>query len=150
MELGQSKVEQFVKRDFKRNPNPQTQQRQIKNEDQKIQTPLKNENFIGGNDLQEFEDLGEDVNNLGDDCVQNHQTKEDYERSLNTVQPLNKDNNINNAGYSTYQGMADTIMAKLLHKYNLRPKNKYVSTTQPKKVLPRGKTYEPTPKDAKT
>ena len=57
MELDQSKVDQFIKREFRRNPNPQIQQRQIKNEDQKIQTPLKNENFIGGNDMQEFEDL---------------------------------------------------------------------------------------------
>ena len=47
MELDQSKVDQFVKREFRRNPNPQFQPRQIKNEDQKIQAPLKNENFIG-------------------------------------------------------------------------------------------------------
>ena len=51
MELDKSKEDPFVKREFRRNPNPQNQQRQIKNEDQKIQTPLKNENFIGGNDL---------------------------------------------------------------------------------------------------
>jgi hypothetical protein len=67
MELDQSKADPFVKREFRRNPNPQNQQRQIKNEDQKIQTPLKNENFIGGNDLQDFKDLEEDVNNLGDE-----------------------------------------------------------------------------------
>jgi hypothetical protein len=100
--------------------------------------------------LQEFEDLEEDVNNLGDDCVQPHLTKEYYERSLNTEQPSNKGNNINNTGDSTYQGIVDTIMVKLQHKYNLRPKNKPVSTTQPKKVLPRGETYEPSPKEAKT
>jgi hypothetical protein len=86
MELDQSKSDQFVKRELRRNPNPQIQQRQIKNEDQKIQTPLKNENFIGGNDMQEFEDLEEDVNNLGDDYIQPHLTKEDYEKSLNTEQ----------------------------------------------------------------
>jgi hypothetical protein len=97
--------------------------------------------------MQEFEDLEEDVNNLGDDCIQPHLTKEDYERSLNTEQPSNKDNNINNTDDSTYQGMVDTIMVELQHKYNLRPKNKSVSTTQPKKILPRGETYEPTPKD---
>jgi hypothetical protein len=57
MELDQSKVDPFVKREFRRNPNTQNQQRQIKNEDQKIQTPLKNENFIGGNDLEDFRDL---------------------------------------------------------------------------------------------
>jgi hypothetical protein len=111
MELDQSKDDQFVKREFRRNPNPQIQQRQIKNEDQKIQTPLKNESFIGGNDMQEFEDLEEDVNNLGDDCMQPHLTKEDYEKSLNTERPLTEDDNINNTDDSTYQGMADTIMA---------------------------------------
>jgi hypothetical protein len=109
--------------------------------------------------LQEFEDLEEDVNNLGDDCVQPHLgddfvqphlTKEDYERSLDIEQPSNKGNNINNMGDSTYQGIVDTIMVELQHKYNLRPKYKPVSTTQPKKVLPRGETYEPTPKEAKT
>jgi hypothetical protein len=52
MELDQSKADQFVRREFRRNPNPQIQKRQIKNEDQKIRTPLKNENFIGGNDMQ--------------------------------------------------------------------------------------------------
>jgi hypothetical protein len=54
MELDQSKVDPFIKREFRRNPNPQNQQRQIKNEDHKIQTPLENENFIGGNDLQDL------------------------------------------------------------------------------------------------
>jgi len=45
MELNQSKTDQFARKDFKRNHNPQTQQRQIKNEDQNIQTPFKNEFF---------------------------------------------------------------------------------------------------------
>jgi hypothetical protein len=84
MKVDQSKADQFVKGEFRRNPNPQIQQRQNKNEDQKIQNPLKNEIFIGGNDMQEFEDLEEDVNNLCDDCMQPHLTKEDYEKSLNT------------------------------------------------------------------
>jgi hypothetical protein len=57
MELDQSKVDPFIKREFRRNPNLQNQQRQTKNEDQKIQTPLKNENFIEGNDLEDFEGL---------------------------------------------------------------------------------------------
>jgi hypothetical protein len=69
MELDQSKDDQFVKRESRRNTNPRFQPRQIKNEDQRIQAPLKNENFIGGNDMQVFEDLEEDVNNLGDDCI---------------------------------------------------------------------------------
>jgi hypothetical protein len=45
MELDQSKMDQFVRKDFRRNPNPQIQQRPIKNEDQKIQTPLKTKNL---------------------------------------------------------------------------------------------------------
>jgi hypothetical protein len=54
MELDQSKNEHFPRRDFRRNPNPQTQQRQIKNEDKKIQAPFKSENFIGGEDMEDF------------------------------------------------------------------------------------------------
>jgi hypothetical protein len=38
-------------------------------------------------------------------------------------------------------------MVEFQHKYNLRSKNKTVSTTQPRKILPRHKTYEPTLKD---
>jgi hypothetical protein len=45
MELEQDKADSFTKKDFKRNPNPPNQQRQIKNEYQKIQAPLKRENF---------------------------------------------------------------------------------------------------------
>jgi hypothetical protein len=147
MELDQSKADQFVKREFRRNPNSRFQPRQIKNEDQKIQAPLKNENFIGGNDMREFEDMEEDVNNLGDDCIQPHLTKEDYEKSLNTEQSSVEDNNLNDVDDPSYQGMADTIMAELQHKYNLRSRNKPMSTTQPKKILPRGETYEPIQKE---
>jgi hypothetical protein len=75
MELDKSKADPFIKREFRRNPDPQNQQRKIKNEDQKIQTPLKNESFIGGNDLQDFKNLEEDINNLGDDFTQPHLTK---------------------------------------------------------------------------
>ena len=39
------------------------------------------------------------------------------------------------------------IMAKIQPKYNLRSKSKPTSTTQPKKILPRGQTYEPTPEE---
>jgi hypothetical protein len=41
MELDQSKMDQFARKDFKRNPNPHIQQRQIKNEDQKIKALFK-------------------------------------------------------------------------------------------------------------
>jgi hypothetical protein len=36
MEIEQAKPNPYVRNQFKRNPNPQIQQRQIKNEDQKI------------------------------------------------------------------------------------------------------------------
>jgi hypothetical protein len=39
MEIDHAKADSSNKRDFRRNPNPQNQQRQIKNEDQKIQAP---------------------------------------------------------------------------------------------------------------
>jgi hypothetical protein len=150
MELDQSKSDQFINREFGRNLNPQIQQKQIKNEDQKIQTPLKNENSIGGNDMQEFEDLEEDIKNLGDDCIQPHLTKEDCEKSLNIEQSSGADNNLNGVDDLAYQGMVDTIMIELQHKCNLRPKNKPVSNAQPKKILPRGETYEPVQKETKT
>jgi hypothetical protein len=84
MELEQAKADSYPKKDFKRNQNPPNQQRQIKKEDQKIQAPLKNENFIGANDFQDFEDSDNDVTNFGDDCSQPYLTREDYEKSLNT------------------------------------------------------------------
>jgi hypothetical protein len=150
MELDQSKSDPFIKREFIRNPNPQNQQRQVKNEDQKIQTPLKNENFIGGNDLQDFEDLDEDVTNLGDDYTRPYLMKEDYENSLNTQQPSNKDEDINNTDFAICQETTDSIMAEVQPRYNLRSKRKPALTLQPKKILPRGEVYEPSPKEADT
>jgi hypothetical protein len=70
MELDQAKNEHYPRKEFRKNPNPQNHQKQIKNEDQKIQTPFKSENFIGGQDVEDFEELEEDMNNLGDDCLQ--------------------------------------------------------------------------------
>jgi len=48
MEMEKSKPDPYARNQFRRNPNtnPQIQQRQIKNEDQKIQAPFKNENII--------------------------------------------------------------------------------------------------------
>jgi hypothetical protein len=68
MELEHAKDDSFPKKDFKRNANPPNQTREIKNEDQKIQAPLKNENFIGANDFQDFRDSDNDVTNFSDDC----------------------------------------------------------------------------------
>jgi hypothetical protein len=74
-------------------------------------------------------------------------TKEDYVKSLSTEQSSVEDNNLNDVDDPAYQGMANTIMAELQHKYNLRPRNKPVSTVQPKKIFPRGKIYEPVQKE---
>ena len=38
-------------------------------------------------------------------------------------------------------------MAEVQPRYNLRSKGKPISTTQPKKILQRGQTYEPTPEE---
>jgi hypothetical protein len=79
MELDQAKPDPFSKRDFKRNPNPQIQQRQIKNEDQKIKAPFKTKNFMQSDDMQDYEGLDEDINNLSDDDREPHLTRQDYE-----------------------------------------------------------------------
>ena len=82
MELDQSKMDQFTRKYFRRNPNPQAQQRQIKNEDQKIHTPFKNKIFIGGDDMRNFEELEEEMNNLSDNDQEPHLMRQDYERFL--------------------------------------------------------------------
>jgi hypothetical protein len=125
MELDQSKMDQFSRKYFRRNPNPQAQQRQIKNDYQKIQTPFKNKNFIGGDDMQNFEELEDDMNNLNYDDQEPHLMRQDYERSLGAKYMFN-----------------DNIMAKLQQKYNLRPRNKNVTTSQLKKILKRSKMSE--------
>jgi hypothetical protein len=147
MELEQAKADSFPKKDFKRNPNPPNQQRQIKNEDQKIQAPLKNENFIGANDFQDFGDSDNDVTNFGDDCTQPYLTREDYEKSLNTQQPSNKGEESDHTDLCESQQETEMIMAEIQPKYNLRSKSKPTSTTQPKKILQRGQAYEPTPEE---
>jgi hypothetical protein len=66
MELEKSKRDNFPRKDFRRNPDPQGPQKIIKNEDQKIPTPFKSENFIGEEDLGDFEEIDEDINNMQD------------------------------------------------------------------------------------
>jgi hypothetical protein len=128
MELDQAKNEHFPRKDFKRNPNPQNQLRKIKNEDQKIQAPFKSENFIGGEDVEDFEELEEDINNLGDDCLQPYLTRQDYEKYLNTEHRSGNNKNNSIMEDSTYQGIVYDIMAELHQKYNLRPRNKSFTT----------------------
>ena len=95
--------------------------------------------------MQEFEELEEDMNNLGDDCQQPHLTKQDYERYLNVENRSNNDDGINTTEDFAYQGIVDNIMVELQQKYNLRPRSKNIAIAQPKKIFPRGEAYEPAP-----
>jgi hypothetical protein len=126
MELDQSKNDHFPRNDFRINHNPQMQQRLIKNEEKKIQAPFKNENFIGREDIQNFEELEEDMNNVGDDCQEPYLTRQDYEKSLNTKYRFENDENKNIAKDSAYQGIVDNIMDEIQQKYNLRPRNRNI------------------------
>jgi hypothetical protein len=143
MELEQAKADSYPKKDFRKNQNPPNQQRQIKKEDQKIQAPLKNENFIGANDFQDFEDSDNDVTNFGDDCSQPYLTREDYEKSLNVPQSPNESEEGDHTEICESQPETEIMMADFQPKYNLRSKNKPTSTIQPKKILQRGQAYEP-------
>jgi hypothetical protein len=51
MELDQAKPDPFARKYFRRNPNLQNQERQIKNEDQKIQAPFKMKIFMQRDDM---------------------------------------------------------------------------------------------------
>jgi hypothetical protein len=52
------------------------------------------------------------------------------------------DENINNQGDSTYQGLTNSIMAELQHKYDLRPREKSSTNIPPKNILSRSKVNE--------
>jgi hypothetical protein len=142
MEMEKSKPDPYVRNQFRRNPNPQIQQRKIKNEDQKIQAPFKTENLIQGDEVQDYDELDEDLNNLSDDDLEPHLTKQDYEKSLDLESLFNEDENINNLGDSTYKGLTDSIMVKIQHKYDLRPREKNSINTPPKNILSRNKENE--------
>ena len=73
-------------------------------------------------------------------------TRQDYEKSLNIEYRSENDENKNITEDSTYQGIVDDIMAEIHQKYNLRPRNRNVTATPAKKILPRGETDEAVPK----
>jgi hypothetical protein len=126
------------------NPNPQIQQRKIKNKEQKIQAPFKTENFIQRDEVQYYDELDEDLNNLNDGDLEPHLTKHDYEKSLDLESLFSDDENINNLGDSTYRGFVDSIMAELQHKYDLRPREKSSTNIPPKNILSQNKENEAT------
>jgi hypothetical protein len=82
MELEKMKRDNFPRKDFRKNPEPQGPYKTMKNEDQKIQAPFKSENYIGEEDLGDFEELDEDISNLGDDNKSPYLSRQDYEASL--------------------------------------------------------------------
>jgi hypothetical protein len=113
MELEKSKRDNFPRKDFRRNLDPQAPQKIIKNEDQKIPTPFKIENFIGEKDLEDFEEIDEDINNLGDDNKSPYLSRQDYEKSLN--KEITSEDNVSNETSKNlaYQGIVDDIIAEL-------------------------------------
>jgi hypothetical protein len=139
MELDQAKLNPFARRYFKRNPNPQIQQRQVKNEEQKIKTPFKPENFMQSDDMQDYEGLDEDINNLSDDEREPHLTRQDYKIYLDQEPLFGNEESINNLGESDYQGITDSIMVELQQKYNLRNRYKNYTNSPPKNILSRSK-----------
>jgi len=86
-----------------------------------------------------FEELEEDINNFNDVCQEPYLTRQDYEKSLNVEYRSNNDESINITEDYAYQGIIDNIMVKLQHKYNLRPRDISITTTQLKKILSRSK-----------
>jgi rRNA maturation endonuclease Nob1 len=92
--------------------------------------------------MQNFEELEEDMNNLGDDCQEPFLTRQDYEKSLNTEYRSNNDESINITEDYAYQGITDNIMVELQQKYNLRPRDRNITTAQPKKILSKSKANE--------
>jgi hypothetical protein len=90
------------------------------------------------------------VTNLGDDCTQAYVTKEYYERSLNTPQPSNEEDDIKNNDFVVCQEMFDSMTVGVQKRYNLRSKKKPTSIPQPKKILPRGEIYVPAPRETET
>jgi hypothetical protein len=75
MELDQAKPDPYVRNQFRRNPNPQIQQRQVKNEDQKIQAPFKTENFMQRDEMKDYEEIEKEIKHLSGDDLEPHLTK---------------------------------------------------------------------------
>ena len=63
--------------------------------------------------MQDYKELEEDLNNLRDDDLEHHLTKQDYDKSLDLGSLFDEDQDVNNLGDSTYKGLVDSIMAEL-------------------------------------
>jgi hypothetical protein len=148
MELEKPRRDNFPKKDFRKNPEPQGPHKTIKNEDKKIQAPFKSEDYIGEEDFGDFEALDEDISNLGDDNKSPYLSRQVYEASLNNERKSEDNVNNNVTDDCTYQNIVDDIIADLQGKYNLRPRNKNLPNVQIKKGLLRNDTDEVNPKVA--
>jgi hypothetical protein len=95
-------------------------------------------------EVQYYDELEEDLNNLSDDGLQPHLTKHDYDKFLDMESLFNDDENINNFGESTYNGLVDSIMVELQRKYDLRPRETNSRNIPPKNILSRKKENEAT------
>jgi hypothetical protein len=63
--------------------------------------------------MQNYEELEEDLNNLSNDDLEPHLTRQDYEMSLDLEPLFHNEESINNLGESAYEGLSDSIMVKL-------------------------------------
>ena len=55
---------------------------------------------------------------------------------------FSNEESIDKLGESSYQGITKSIMEELQQKYNLRPRDRNITTDQPKKILSRNKANE--------
>jgi hypothetical protein len=148
MELEKPRRDNFPRKDFRKNPEPQGPHRTVKNEDQKVQAPFKTEDYIGGEDFGEFEQLEEDIDCFGDDNGYPFISRQDYESSL--VEEYKSENlaTVNTTDDHAYQTVADDIIADLQGRYNLRSRSKNLPNAPVKKILSRNDTNEENPKVA--
>jgi hypothetical protein len=148
MELEKPRRDNFPRKDFRKNPEPQGPHKTIKNEDQKVQAPFKTEDYIGEEDFGEFEQLDEDIDCLGDDNRYPYVSRQDYEASLMKESKSKDAVSTDATDDHAYQSVADDIIADLQGRYNLRSRNKNLPNVQAKKVLLRNDTNEENPKVA--
>jgi hypothetical protein len=148
MELEKPRRDNFPRKDFRKNPEPQGPHKTIKNEDQKVQAPFKTEDYIGEEDFGGFEQLDEDIECLSDDNRYPYVSRQDYEASLVRENKSEDVVIINATDDHAYQSVADDIIADLQGRYNLRSRSKNLPNVPVKKVLPRNDTNEENPKVA--
>jgi ribonuclease HI len=148
MELEKPRRDNFPRKDFRKNPEPQGPHRTVKNEDQKVQAPFKTEDYIGGEDFGEFEQLEEDIDCFGDDNGYPYISRQDYESSLIEENKSENLATVNATDDHAYQTIADDIIADLQGRYNLRSRSKNLPNAPVKKILSRNDTNEENPKVA--